>query len=161
MLFRLGSMTFSKTMRIAPLAAALLCASSVAQTRFCMGGDLAHLSAAEKASCSAKLQAVKTAAASFHVPDDWHFIMVCGEDSWKDYTAFAMNDTLMTASADTHFEQHETFLRGDRFDLTNAPSLRRAVAREVAGIVLRSHDELAINNQVDLWMSGSSERSGL
>ena len=154
-------MTFSYTMRFAPLAAAaLLCASAVAQTRFCMGGDLAHLSTTEKATCSAKLQAVKSAAASFHVPDGWHFIMVCGEDGWKEYTAFAMNDTLLGASADTHFEQHETFLRGDRFDLNNAPSLRRAVAREVAGIVLQSRDELAISNQVDLWMSRNQEHTG-
>lgn len=154
-------MTFSYTMRLAPLAAAaLLCASAVAQTRFCMGGDLARLSSAEKASCSAKLQAVKSVAASFRVPDGWHFVMVCGEDGWKDYTAFTGNDTLQSASADTHLEQHETFLRGDRFDINNAQSLRRTVAREVAGIVLRSHDELAINNQVDLWMAHSPEPTG-
>ena len=155
-------MTFSKTMRLAPLAAAaLLCASAVAQTRFCMGGDLAHLSAAEKTTCNAKLQAVRTAAASFHVPDGWHFVMVCGEDGWRDYTAFAMNQSLLGASADTHLEQRETFLRGDRFDLGNAPSLRRTLAREIAGIVLRSHDEVAINTQVNLWMGSASATSGL
>ncbi len=149
-------------MRLAPLAAAaLLCASAVAQTRFCIGGDLAHLSAAEKTTCSTKLQAVKAAAAAFHVPDGWHFVMVCGEEGWRDYSAFAMNDTLLNASADTHFEQHETFLRGDRFDLNNVPALRRAVAREMAGIVLHSHDELAIANQVGLWMAESQQRSGL
>ena len=154
-------MTFSKTMRLAPLAATLLCASAVAQTRFCIGGDIAHLSNAEKSRCSAKLQAVKTAASSFHVPDGWHFIMVCGEDGWKEYTAYAMKDTLVSASADTLFEQHEIFLRGDRFDENNVSSFRRAVAHEVAGIVLHSNDEVAINTQVDRWMGANPDGSGI
>lgn len=154
-------MKLSSKISFAPLAAALLCTSAVAQTRFCIGGDLDHLSTAQKAECSAKLQAVKAAAGSFHVTDGWHFVMVCGEEGWKDYAAFAMDDTLLNASADTHLDQHETFLRSDKFDLQNPAMLQRTVAREVAGIVLHSHDEVAINNQVNRWMSQASERSGL
>ena len=87
--------------------------------------------------------------------------MVCGEDGWKEYTAYAMKDTLVSASADTLFEQHEIFLRGDRFDENNVSSFRRAVAHEVAGIVLHSNDEVAINTQVDRWMGANPDGSGI
>lgn len=156
-------MRLSNLPRLAAVSVALLCTAAVAQTRFCVGGDIAHMSAPEKAACSAKLQAVKSAAAAFHAPDGWHFVLVCGEQGWKEYAAFTLADdaALMNASADTNLEQHETFLREDRLDLANASSLRRVVAREVAGILLHSHDEVAISNEADLLMAGTSEAHGI
>ena len=156
-------MKTSNALRFLPLAATLLCASAVAQTRFCMGGDLDHMSQTQRTACSAKLQAVKNAAAEFHAPDGWHFVVVCGENGWKEYAAYVAEEdpAILAASADTHLEQHETFLREDRLNLADQQSLRRVVAREVAGILLQSQDETAINHQVNLWISQDQGRSGI
>src|SRR5579875_545536 len=88
------------------VAGALLCASAVAQTRYCIGGDLDHLSQAQKASCSAKMHAVREIAAALHAPDDWHFVVVCGEAGWEQYAAYAAGDpaTLADAAAATDLD---------------------------------------------------------
>lgn len=121
------------------------------------------MSSSQKAACSAKLHAVKNAAAALHAPDDWHFVLVCGEQGWKEYAAFTMADNaeLANAAADTNLEQHETFIREDRLDLTNEPSLKRVVAREVAGILLRSRDEIAITRKTDLLLAQAPQAHGM
>ncbi|HLI78020.1 MAG TPA: hypothetical protein VKV02_13830 [Acidobacteriaceae bacterium] len=128
----------------------------------CVGGDLDHLTQAQGASCSAKVQAVRGLVTSLHAPDNWHFVVVCGESGWKDYTDYvgATDGHLLNAAADTNFERHETFLREDRLDLGNAPAFRRSVAHEVAGILLHSKDEVAINTQVNHWMNQLPQQSG-
>ena len=135
------------------LAATLLSVPSVAQTRFCIGGNLDHLSASERADCSATMQAVRYAAASLHAPDDWHFVVVCGEEGWKNYAAFSSRSeaALEDASADTDREEHTTYFREDRLHTPQAHGLRRVVAHEIASIVLKTDDENAIQTQLATW----------
>lgn len=156
-------MTPSFVTRSVALLGTFLCVSAVAQARYCIGGDLDHMTQSQKTACSAKLQAVKAAAAALHAPDDWHFVVVCGEQGWKNYVNYAADSqaNLLDAVADTNLEQHETFLRGDRLDIINLRSLQRAVAHEVAGIVLRSKDETAINHQMNLWINQGTEQAGI
>ncbi len=155
-------MTLMSTTRIFAIVSTFVCASAAAQTRFCIGGDLDHLTQAQKSACSAKMQAVKAAAAGLHAPEDWHFVVVCGENGWKSYAAYAMdeNASLLNASADTNLEQHETFLREDKLDLANLHSVRRVVAHEVAGIAVHSKDEVAIHQQMKLWFGESPAHTG-
>ncbi len=155
-------MTPSFVTRSVAILGTFFCVSAVAQARYCIGGDLDHMSQTQKTACSAKLQAVKAAAASLHAPDNWHFVVVCGEQGWKSYAAYAQDSqtNLLDAAADTNLEQHETFLREDRLDIINMRSLQRVVAHEVAGIVLGSKDESAINHQMNLWIGQGSEQAG-
>ena len=143
-------MKLTATLTSLALAAASLSSVAVAQTRFCVGGDLDHLSATEKAACSATLQAVRTAATSMHAPDGWHFVVVCGEDGWKQYTAFSSRDeaTLESAAADTDRDGKTTYFREARLQSPEAHSLQHAVAHEVASILLRTEDETAIQLQM-------------
>ena len=125
------------------VAGVVLCASAVAQTQFCMGGDLAHLSQAQKNACGAKLQAVRSVATALHAPQDWHFVVVCGEEGWKQYTAYTMREdrALMNAVADTNFEEHETFLRESRLGQDSVAALQSTLAHEVAGILAHNAQE--------------------
>ena len=135
------------------LAATLVPASAVAQTRFCMGGDLDHMSQTDRAACSATVQAVRTAASAMHAPDGWHFVVVCGEEGWKSYTAFSTRgeETLENASADTDLDQQTTYFREDRLHTPQAHGLQRVVAHEVASILLKTDDESAIQTQLATW----------
>lgn len=145
------------------VAGALLTVPAVAQTRYCIGGDLQHLSQAEKASCSAKMHAVREVASALHAPEDWHFVVVCGEGGWEEYSAYTSGDalSLAEAAAQTDLDQHETFFRESRLDPNNSASLRRVVAHEVAGILLRSKDEVAISNRLETLLGTETRQSGL
>ena len=140
---------------LAPLAVAatLISASAVAQTRFCMGGDLDHLSQTDRAACSATVQAVRNAAATMHAPDGWHFVVVCGEDGWQSYSAFSIHgeEALQNASADTDRDQQTTFFREERLHTPQAHGLQRVVAHEVASILLKTDDESTIQTQMATW----------
>lgn len=135
------------------LAATLVPVSAVAQTRFCMGGDLDHLTQTDRAACSATVQAVRTAASSMHAPDGWHFVVVCGEEGWKSYAAFSTHseDVLENASADTNREEQTTYFREDRLHTPQAHSLQRVVAHEMASILLKTDNESAIQTQMAAW----------
>ncbi len=139
------------------LAATLTSTSAVAQTRVCIGGDLDHLSSTERASCSATMQAVRSAAAVMHAPNDWHFVVVCGEDGWKDYAAFSTHGeaVLQAAAADTNLDQQTTYFREDRLHTPQAHGLQHVVAHEIAAILLKTDDENAIQTQMATW-----ERNG-
>ena len=156
-------MKHSTLLTFATLAASLVCTSALAQTRFCIGGDLDHLSQAQRTSCNAKNQAVKAAATALHAPDDWHFVLVCGDEGWKNYASYISeeNTSLMDAAANTDLQQHETFLRADRLDLNSLRSVQKLVAHEVAGIVLHSNDEVAIARQMKIWTDQGSTQSGM
>src|SRR5579875_4206962 len=106
-------MKFALTALPAALAVTMLCAPAVAQTRFCIGGDLDHLTSAQRNACNATLNAVRNTASSLHAPDGWHFVVVCGEDGWKQYAAFSERgeDAVQDAAADTDLDEHTTFLR--------------------------------------------------
>jgi hypothetical protein len=135
------------------LAATLLHVPAVAQTRVCVGGDLEHLSSAGRVACNASAQAVRNAADQLHAPDGWHFVVVCGEEGWKQYAAFSTRgeDAMSDAAADTDFEQHTTYLREDRLHTTQPRGFQRVVAHEVASILLKTDDEVAIQTQMAAW----------
>lgn len=130
-----------------------------AQGRFCIGGDLDHLPAAQRTACSAKLAAVRGAAQRFGAPGDWHFVLVCGEEGWKDYVAFVArgDGSLERASADTDLSSHSTYLREDRLHAGEPNALERVVAREIATIVLKTADEIAIATQVTAWLGDGAQ----
>ncbi len=90
--------------------------SSVAQTKFCIGGDLDSLSPAAIASCKAKSSDLRAAALLRGVPRDWHFVTVCDEASWKAYASLAGNRraSVVNASENTDRELRFTFVRGSR-----------------------------------------------
>jgi hypothetical protein len=159
---RTENMTLQSTLRSTLVAGTFFCASALAQTRFCLGGDLEHLSAAQKASCSAKMQAVKEVTRSLHAPEDWHFVVVCGEQGWQNYTAFYAQESQALAEtiADTHLSSRETFLRESRLQLEDLKGLRKVLAHEVAGILLKSHDEVAISTEADRLLAGSDTHTG-
>ena len=149
--------------RFFAIASTIVCATAAAQTRFCIGGDLDHLTQTQKTACSAKMKAVKVAAASFHAPENWHFVVVCGEEGWKSYAAYAMEQgaSLVDAAADTNLEQHETFLRDGKLNMADLRSVQRVVAHEVAGILVHSKDEVAISQQMNVWLGEHSSAAGL
>ncbi len=149
-------MKISRKSLTVTIASTLLCVPAIAQTRYCIGGDLDNMTAAQKNTCSAKLGAVRQLAAAYGAPQDWHFVVVCGEEGWKQYAGYSMREdgVLQNAAADTNLEQHETFLREDRLD--GVGGLQRVVAHEMASIVLHTNDELAIQKQMNVWTGAQS-----
>ncbi len=131
----------------------LMSVPAVAQTRFCIGGDLEGLSAGERASCNAAKDTAKLTAARLQAPEDWHFVIVCGEQGWKDYTAVAQQGevALNDSAADTDLDQHVTYLRESRLRESQNHPLQPVVAHEVASIKLGTHDERMIEAQVSAW----------
>jgi len=104
------------------IAALCLSLPACAQVKVCMGGNLDGLTASQKNTCEDQVRMTREAATSANAPSDWHFVVVCDEDGWKDYTAFAQRDgaDLQLASADTNFAERTTFLRGTRMTSENA-----------------------------------------
>ncbi len=91
------------------------------------------------------MQAVRNAAATMQAPEGWHFVVVCGEEGWKSYTAFsARGDAALEASADTSFPEQTTFFREDRLHTPEAHGLRHVVAHEIASILMKTDDETVI-----------------
>lgn len=135
------------------LVLASISTPAVAQSRFCIGGDLDHLTATDRAACTATLQAARSAAATMHAPDGWHFVVVCGEEGWKDYASFSSRGeaALVNASADTNLDEHTTYFREARMHNGGARGLQGVVAHEIASIVLKTDDEGAIQTQVATW----------
>ena len=99
-------------------ASFILSVSAVAQTKVCMGGNFEGMTGAERHACENQVSMAREAAAAAKAPADWHFVVVCGEDGWKDYMAFSQQSAarLSGASSDTDFANRTTFLRGTRLD---------------------------------------------
>lgn len=113
--------------------AVLLCSlPAVAQMKVCMGGNLDSMSASDMRACENQVRMVREAGISSKAPADWHFVVVCGEDGWKDYTAFSAHSEsqLRMASADTDFANKTTFLRGTR--ITSPESSNQVMAEAFA-----------------------------
>ena len=144
-------------------AATLLTIPSVAQTKFCIGGDLDHLSTAERSACSATARAVRDVADSMHAPGSWHFVVVCGEEGWNSYRAFSARDTaLENASVDTDLDQQTTYFREGRLRGSQVQAFRRVVAHEVASALLHTDREDAIQVQMASWEhTGTLSQAGL
>lgn len=95
---------------------------AVAQMRVCMGGNLDTLTVTDRRACEEQVARARVAADNAHSPDNWHFVVVCGEDGWKDYMAFsaAGETALINASVDTDAANKTTFLRGTRMTTMDA-----------------------------------------
>lgn len=138
------------------VAAIVMGVPAVAQTRFCIGGDLDRLSAGERASCNAAKDTVRLTATRLHAPEDWHFVIVCGEGGWKEYTAVAQRGevALNDSAADTVLDQHVTYLRESRLSDARprepqTHDLQRVLAQELAYIELGTRDERVTEAQVN------------
>lgn len=133
--------------------ATLISLPAVAQTRYCLGGDLDHLSAAERASCSAAREMVQATATRLQAPENWHFVIVCGEQGWRDYTAVSQRGevALEDSSADTDLGERVTYLRESRLSAPHTHGPQRVIAHELASIRLNTQDEQAIEAQLTLW----------
>lgn len=112
-------------MRI-PLATTLIVlalgTSAVAQTKFCIAGNLDDLTPAQVTSCQAKSSSLRAAARLKGTPDNWHFVVVCDEAGWDAYASFAGNKAheIKAAAENTDRELHFTFVRGSRLQEGNA-----------------------------------------
>lgn len=126
--------------RVAPLV--LLAVTASAEPRFCMGGNLDQLNAAQQATCKQQLAQMKAVAAAQNSPD-WHYVLVCDEQGWKDYAAFSVTspEKLMNVSADTNVSQKTTFVRGSRMN----GSLDQVFGAEVASIARQTTTLVAMN----------------
>lgn len=148
------SRSYSRTALLS-LVLGLLPRTTQAQNRFCIGGDLDHLSAAQRAVCSSKLAAVRSAALRFGAPDGWHFVMVCGEAGWKEYASFSSRPALELerASSDTDRAAFSTYFREESFNGGElSPASQRLVAREMAALAMPAANEAALQARVELWM---------
>ncbi|AFL89045.1 hypothetical protein Terro_2809 [Terriglobus roseus DSM 18391] len=103
-------------------ATILFSLSAVAQTKVCMGGNLDSMSSTERHSCEKQVQMTREAAVDAKVSGDWHFVVVCGEDGWKDYMAFSQQGEapLRTATSDTDVAAKTIYLRGTRLESADA-----------------------------------------
>jgi hypothetical protein len=121
-----------------------------AENRVCIGGDLDHLTEAQKSGCWDIAHQVRSDAAKFNPPADWHFFVICTDSDWKAYAAFSKRSAadLATMNADTDVQQRVTFLRGARLMTADASGLDKILAHEVASALLESTDETRIKRQV-------------
>ena len=129
-----------------------------AEPRVCIGGDLDHLSQAEKSSCRATADQVRRDAVRFHAPDDWHFFVVCTESDWTTYASIsAKGASLALLNVDTDVKRRMTFFRGAILAAGDSPMVHRLIAREAARGLLGSSDEVAIEKQVAEWLPQGNE----
>ena len=126
-------MRFPRSLSLAFLGATL---PAVAQTHFCIGGDLDHLSAREVSQCQAKMSHVRETVRRRGAPDGWHFVVVCDETGWGDVAAFSGQTRAALRSVDfsTDQEMHWTFLRGSRFSGGDGDSTGTVVAAALRNV---------------------------
>lgn len=107
----------SKNLKLYSAAATFLmiCTATAQGTRVCMGGNFEHLTSAQRKACESQVAQVRKAADQYSA-GNWHFIVVCDEQGWRDYAAFSNTpaEQLANANADTNFGMRTTFLRGSR-----------------------------------------------
>ena len=119
-----------------------LSASLVAETHFCVGGDLDGMSAAAVTACQAKLSGVRNAAKLRGVPADWHFVVVCDETGWKDYTSFSQAAGLLSgASYSTDAQLRWTFLRGSQLNVDQPQTAATMLSMALESVP--SHNQFA------------------
>lgn len=140
----MDSMTFVQAARVATASVALFCSTALAQGRFCLGGDLASLSPAERDACSAQLLQLHGAATHMSQMDGWHIVLVCGEQGWKDYSDFTGGSSPRLAEAlyDVTPGQHEIFLRSEH--------LRSADARLITEMIQHATVERGAGDRAQL-----------
>ncbi len=126
-------MRFPLSLSLALLGATL---PAVAQTHFCIGGDLDHLSAQQVSLCQSKMSHVRETVRRRGAPDGWHFVVVCDETGWNDLASFSgkAQGALRTVDYSTDQELHWTFLRGSRLSGEEADSTGSMVAAALKGV---------------------------
>jgi hypothetical protein len=89
-------------------------AACPAENRLCVGGDVEKLSALEQKLCKDQIQEARILIRQHARVSDWHFVVVCGETSWRELSEFShgSEDFLLKAAADTNEEERTTYLRG-------------------------------------------------
>ena len=113
--------------------------SLVAQTHFCIGGDLDHLSPASLTACQAKMSGVRNAVKQLGAPAGWHFVVVCDDAGWKDYASFSARETglLSGASYSTDLRLHWTFLRGADLDVEQPQATATVVSMALSSVPMQ------------------------
>ncbi len=122
---------FSRPVRMfSGLLLLALSATAVAQTRVCIGGDVDAMNPVVIAACRSKMSGVREAIKRQGAPADWHFVVVCNEAGWKDYTSFSRQEVglLTGASYSTDPRLGWTFLRGSDLDAEQTQTTARIVA---------------------------------
>jgi hypothetical protein len=139
--------------RAALISLLSLAVHASAESRVCIGGDLAHLTQAQTTDCWANAHQIGAEAAKLRGPADWHYFVICTDSDWKDYVAFSKRSAadLATLGADTDLQSRTTFFRGEWLPKAT-PSFEKAVAHEVAAAVLQSTDEAAIQKRLAAWL---------
>lgn len=121
----------------ATLAFLCLAVPAVAQTHFCIGGDLDHLDQTEVSACQAKMSHVREAVRRRGAPDGWHFVVVCDETGWSDLAGFTGKAAggLRHVDYSTDRDMQWTFLRGSHIeaDGEQAGAVLNAALRYVPG----------------------------
>jgi hypothetical protein len=122
-----------------PLALSLLLVSlpaALAQTHFCVAGDLDHLNATQVADCQTKMSNVREAVKRRGAPSGWHFVVVCDESGWTNYASFVASGAHMPDEATFHTDQnlHWTFVRGSRMEADSAAGADTLLAGALKGI---------------------------
>ena len=123
-----------------PLALTLLLLSfapaALAQTHFCVAGDLDHLNATQIEACRTKMANMREAVKRRGAPAGWHFVVVCDESGWTDYASFVATGVHMTdeVSFHTDLELHWTFVRGSRIEVDSAEAADMLLAVALKGV---------------------------
>jgi hypothetical protein len=140
--------------RVAMISLLSLAVHASAESRVCIGGDLAHLTPAQTSACWDSAHQIGAEAAKFHGPSDWHYFVICTDSDWKDYVVFSKRSAadLALLGADTDLQSRTTFFRGEWLPKANALVFEKAVAHEVASALLQSTDEAVIRKQIATWL---------
>ena len=122
--------------RTLPLFFLGLATAALAQTHFCIAGDLDHLNATEVTACKAKMTNVRDAVKRRGAPAGWHFVVVCDETGWTDYARFIASgqQALHNAAFHTDPAQHWTFVRGSRMDAGSTDAADTLLAVALKGV---------------------------
>lgn len=144
--------------RLALASALAFAVHASGESPVCIGGDLDHLSAVQKETCNAAAAQVRSMAAAFHAPEDWHFYVICTNADWNMYASFSSRaeSQLADFNADTDLQKHTTFLRGEQLLGTDKDAAARLVAHEIAMAVLKTSDEAQIQQKVASWLPATA-----
>jgi hypothetical protein len=139
----------------ARLALASILVSAVhasAETRVCIGGDIDHMNAAQKAACQVTADNIRDNVSRMQAPSDWHFYVLCTEGDWQTYAAFSTRtpEQLAASSADTDLATRSTFFRRDRLFSADPATRMSVLVHEVAAARTQSTDEAVIRKQAAL-----------
>ena len=127
-----------------PFALAALSATlpAVAQTHFCIGGDLDHLTQAEVSACKAKMTHVRETVRRSGAPGGWHFVVVCDETGWSDLAALTgkHGGALRNVDYSTDSNLQWTFVRGSRMQGDSSDATATVVAAALKSLPSRGQE---------------------